>query len=133
MKKIAYWVLAGLLAAFMLYSGGIKVLQDKEQLLTMMAWVEDMPMPLVRTIGVLELLGAAGLILPRLTGIAPVLAVAAAAGLAVIQVGGLVTHLSRGETGDIGLNIALLIVAAATAWLALDRRPRPAPAHEQPA
>ncbi|HTF07611.1 MAG TPA: DoxX family protein [Asanoa sp.] len=42
-------------------------------------------------------LGAAGLILPPLTGIAPALAVAAAIGLALIQVGGIVLHLSRGE------------------------------------
>jgi hypothetical protein len=75
-------------------------------------------MPLVRTIGVLEVLGAAGLILPPLTGIAPGLAIAAAAGLVLIQVGGIIVHLSRGEAGQIGLNIALLVAAAVTAWLA---------------
>ncbi|GAA4448335.1 DoxX family protein [Phytohabitans houttuyneae] len=83
----------------------------------MMGWVDRIPMPVVRTIGVLEVLGAAGLILPPLTGIAAWLAVAAAVGLALIQVGGIVVHLSRNEARLIGLNITLLAAAAAAAWL----------------
>jgi hypothetical protein len=74
-------------------------------------------LPLVKTIGVLEILGAAGLILPPLTGIAPGLAIAAATGLALIQVGGIALHLSRGEARLIGLNIVLLAAAVAAAWL----------------
>jgi phage-related minor tail protein len=74
-------------------------------------------MPLVRTIGVLEVLGAIGLILPPLTGIAVWLAIAAAVGLVLIQVGGIVVHVSRGEGRLIGLNIGLLVAAAAAAWL----------------
>ena len=116
--ELAYWVVAALLAAFYLYAGGKKVAQSQEQLQPMMGWVDTIPMPVVRTIGVLEVLGAAGLILPPLTGIAPWLAVAAAIGLVLIQAGGIVVHLSRGEARVIGLNIALLVTAAATAWLA---------------
>jgi len=116
--EIAYWIVAALLAVFYLYAGGKKVAQSREQLQPMMGWVDRVPMPLVRTIGVLEVLGAAGLILPPLTGIAPGLAIAAAVGLVLIQVGGIIVHLSRGEAGQIGLNIALLVVAAVTAWLA---------------
>ncbi|GID97346.1 DoxX family protein [Amorphoplanes digitatis] len=117
--EIAYWITAALLAAFYLYAGGMKVARSQEQLQPMMGWVDTVPMPLVRTIGTLELLGAAGLILPPLTGIAPWLAVAAAIGLALIQVGGIAVHLSRGEARLIGLNIALLVAAVATAWLGI--------------
>ncbi|MEU0559417.1 DoxX family protein [Dactylosporangium sp. NPDC006015] len=116
--EIAYWIVGGLLAVFYLYAGGKKTTQSQERLLPMMGWVDRVPMPLVRTIGVLEVLGAAGLILPRLTGIAPWLAVAAAAGLVLIQVGGIAVHLSRGEARLIGLNIGLLVAAAAAVWLA---------------
>jgi hypothetical protein len=116
--EIAYWIVAGLLAVFYLYAGGTKVIQSREQLLPMMAWVDSTPMPLVRTIGVLEILGALGLILPPLFGIAPGLAIAAAIGLALIQIGGIVVHLSRGEAKVIGLNIGLLVAAAVTVWLA---------------
>jgi hypothetical protein len=114
---IAYWIVAALLAAFYLYAGGKKAVQSREQLLPMMGWVDRTPMPLVRTIGALEVLGAAGLILPPLTGIAPWLAVAAAVGLVLIQVGGIVVHVSRGEARMIGLNIVLLVLAAVAAWL----------------
>lgn len=115
--EIAYWIVAGLLAVFYLYAGGKKVVQSQQQLLPMMGWVDTVPMPLVRTIGVLEVLGSIGLILPPLTGVAPALAVAAAIGLVLIQVGGIVVHVRRGEARLIGLNIALLVAAAAAAWL----------------
>lgn len=117
--EIAYWIVAGLLAVFYLYAGGKKVAQDQETLAPMMAWAGTaVPMPGVRVIGGLELLGAAGLILPPLTGIAPALAVAAAIGLTVLQVLATGFHVTRRETKDIWLNLVLLAWAAATAWLA---------------
>ncbi|MFC5064877.1 DoxX family protein [Actinomycetospora atypica] len=115
---VAYWIVAGLLAAFYLYAGGKKVAQSREQLASMMGWVDTVPMPAVRAIGVVELLGAAGLVLPPLTGIAPGLAVAAAAGFVVLQVPATALHLVRGEGNVIGLNVVLLVVAAAATWLA---------------
>src|ERR1019366_9737521 len=101
-----------------LYSGALKVLRSPDQLRPMMAWVDAMPLRFVRTIGVLEVLGALGLILPPLTGIAPALALAAAIGLVLIQVGAISLHLSRGETKVIPLNVVLLILAGAAVWLA---------------
>jgi hypothetical protein len=115
--KVAYWIVAGLLALLYLYSGGIKAVRSKDQLRPMMAWVDSMPLRLVRVIGVLEVLGALGLILPPLTGIAEWLALAAAVGFVGIQIGGITLHVRRGETKVIGLNIALLLMAAAAAWL----------------
>jgi hypothetical protein len=115
---IAYWIVAGLLALFYLYAGGLKVARSQEQLRPMMGWVDRVPMRLVRVIGVLEILGALGLILPPLTGIAVALALVAAIGLVLIQVGGIVTHVSRGEVKVLGLNIALLILAGVAVWLA---------------
>ena len=116
---IAYWIVAGLLALFYLYAGGIKVLQSREKLRPMMGWVDSVPMGFVRTIGVLEVLGAIGLILPPLTGIAPWLALGAAIGLGLVQIGGIILHLSRGEVKVIGLNIVLLVVAGLAVWLAI--------------
>ncbi|TQS46110.1 DoxX family protein [Cryptosporangium phraense] len=116
--EIAYWIVAGLLAVFYLYAGGQKVLRSQDQLRPMMGWVDQVGMPLTRTIGVLEVLGAIGLILPPLTGIAAWLAVAAAIGLVLVQAGGIVTHLLRGEVKVIGLNVVLLALAAVAAWLA---------------
>ncbi|MGV9712151.1 DoxX family protein [Gordonia sp. NPDC003424] len=116
---IAYWIVAALLAVFYLYSGGLKLIRSQEQLQPMMAWAGTaIPMPGVRAIGAIEVLGAIGLILPPLTGIAPVLALCAAIGFVALQVLATGFHLSRGETKQIGLNIGLIVVAAVTVWLA---------------
>jgi len=115
---ITYWILAGLVALFSAYSGVVKVVRSKEQLRPMMGWVDTVPLPVTRAIGVLEVLGALGLILPPLTGIAPWSAVAAAVGLVLVQVGAIALHLSRGETKVIGLNVVLLILAGVLVWLA---------------
>ena len=115
---VAYWIVAALLASLYLYSGGLKVLRSPDQLRPMMGWIDAMPLRLVRTIGVLEVLGALGLILPPLTGIAPVVALAAATGLVLIQVGGISLHLSRDEIKVLWLNVTLLVLAGAEIWLA---------------
>jgi hypothetical protein len=115
--RVAYWIVAALLALFYLYAGGIKVARSRDQLRPMMGWVDSVPLRLLRTIGVLEVLGALGLILPPLTGVAAPLALAAAAGLALIQVGGISLHLRRGEAAVIWLNIVLLALAGVAIWL----------------
>jgi len=53
---VAYWIIAGLLALLYLYSGGLKVLRSPDQLRPMMGWVDTVPLRLLRTIGVLEIL-----------------------------------------------------------------------------
>ncbi|MFJ6069839.1 DoxX family protein [Streptomyces sp. NPDC093065] len=115
--NVAYWLVAGLLAAFYLYGGGLKLVRSRERLRPMMAWVDSTPMPAVRAVGLLEVLGAAGLVLPPLTGVAPVLAAAAAVGFVVLQVGATAVHLRMGDR-RVALNLTLLATAAVTARLA---------------
>ncbi|SRR6266545_5243371 len=95
----------------------MKVVQSRERLRPMMAWVDSTPMPAVRAIGVIEVLGAIGLILPPLTRIAPWLALAAAIGFVVLQIGATRVHLTRGDR-QVALNITLILAAAVTIWLA---------------
>lgn len=116
--ELAYWIVAGLLAVFYLYAGGKKAVQSKERLAPMMGWADTVPMGLVRGIGAVEILGAAGLVLPPLTGVAPVLAPVAALGLVLLQVLATGLHVSRGELKETGLNAALIVLAAVAAWLA---------------
>ncbi|WP_399887236.1 DoxX family protein [Streptomyces sp. BBFR51] len=115
--NVAYWIVAALLAAFYLYGGGVKVVRSRERLRPMMAWVDSVPMPAVRAVGLVEVLGAAGLLLPPLTGVAPWLALAAAVGFVVLQIGATGVHLRLGDR-QVALNITLLTTAAVTAWLA---------------
>ena len=76
------WVLAIALAGIFVSSGVMKLIVPRERLIERTPYVEDLPHSLVLTIGVLEVLGAAGLLLPGLLGIAPILVPLAAAGLA---------------------------------------------------
>ena len=114
---VAYLILAGLLALFYAYGGGLKLVRSRDRLRPMMAWVDRMPMAAVRALGVVELAGAAGLVLPPVTGLAAWLAAVAAAGLVVLQLGALRVHLTS-EDRQVGLNLVLLVTAAATTWLA---------------
>jgi uncharacterized membrane protein len=70
----------------------------------------------VRTIGVLEILGGVGLLLPAVTGVATVLVPLAAVGLALLMVGAAATHRRRGELPMIGINAVLLLLAVVVAW-----------------
>ncbi|PWI43382.1 DoxX family protein [Streptomyces sp. ICBB 8177] len=115
--NIAYWIVASLLALFYAYAGTLKVTRTRDQLRPMMAWVDRVPLPAVRTLGAVEILGAAGLTLPPLTGIAPTLASAAAIGFVLLQIGAVAVHLTI-EDRRIALNAALTTTAAVAVWLA---------------
>jgi predicted PurR-regulated permease PerM len=64
----------------------------------------------------MELLGAVGLILPAMTGIAPILTPLAAAGLAVMMLLAALTHVRRKEPSGIALTVVLLALAVVIAW-----------------
>ncbi|MEV8092650.1 DoxX family protein [Streptomyces nigra] len=115
--NIAYWIVAGLLALFYFYAGTLKVIRSRDQLRPMMAWVDRIPLPALRALGTVEVLGAAGLVLPPLTGTAPWLASAAAIGFVFLQTGAIAVHLTGGDR-RITLNVGLIVTAAVTAWLA---------------
>ncbi|MGW7130598.1 sigma-70 family RNA polymerase sigma factor [Streptomyces bobili] len=79
-------------------------------------WAADFSPATVRFIGIVELAAALGLILPALTGKAPVLTPLAATGLAVVMLLAAVTHARRKENGAMALNTVLLTLAALVAW-----------------
>ena len=71
--NIALWIAAGLLAVAFLAAGLAKLVQPREKLASNMGWVEDFSDGPVKLIGLLEVLGAVGLILPAITKIVPIL------------------------------------------------------------
>jgi uncharacterized membrane protein YphA (DoxX/SURF4 family) len=117
--SVTIWVLQILLALAFLGAGVTKLTQPRQRLATSMGWVEDFSDPAVRTIGALEVLGALGLLLPAVTGVATMLVPVAAVGLAALMVGAALTHRRRGELPMIGLNAVLLLLAVVVAWARL--------------
>lgn len=115
------WILQVLLALLFGIAGGMKVTQPKSKITANpnMAWANDFTETQIKGIGVLEVLGAIGLILPAITNILPQLTGLAGLGLALIMVGAIVVHYRRGETSAIVINVVLLVMAAAVAYLRL--------------
>jgi uncharacterized membrane protein YphA (DoxX/SURF4 family) len=111
------WVVAGVLALAFLASGLMKLTQPKDRLSAGgMDWTEDFSPGRIRAIGLLEALGAIGLVLPGLTGIATVLVPLAASGLVLIMLGAAITHVRRHEPQMIVINLVLGAAALVVAW-----------------
>jgi uncharacterized membrane protein YphA (DoxX/SURF4 family) len=114
--NVFLWIVQiGLAAAFVL-AGVMKATQPKEKLASNLPWVEDFSAGTVRLIGVAELLGGIGLILPAATGIAPILTPIAATCLAVVMVLAAITHIRRKEPSGVAVNAVLLLLCAFVAW-----------------
>lgn len=107
---IAVWVASGLLALANLGAGFMKLTTPKDTLGERMAWAKDFSAPSIKLIAIAEVLGAIALIVPPLTGIVPILAPIAAVGLAILQIGAIVTHVRLGEKAIIP-NIVILLLA----------------------
>jgi uncharacterized membrane protein YphA (DoxX/SURF4 family) len=115
--NVVLWIVAGLLAVAFLAAGLMKLTQPKKKLADSgMGWTEDFSDGAVKGIGALEVLGAAGLILPAALDIVPVLVPIAATGLALLMLGAAVTHARRKESTNIVVNVVLLALAAFVAW-----------------
>jgi putative oxidoreductase len=115
--NIGLWVAQVLLAAFYFYAGFNKLSQPIEALGAMgMGFVLVVPELLTRFIGLAELLGAAGLILPAATRIMPRLTPLAALGLSIIQVLAIGFHISRGEVMVLPMNLVLLALSLFVLW-----------------
>lgn len=122
--NVVAWVLQVVLALIFLLSGTLKMVRTRPQLMgSGMAYIEDFSAGTVKTIGALEFLAGLGLILPAVTGIAPVLVGYAAAGLALLMIGAVITHVRRKEPQGIGVTAVLLVLAAVLAWARLGPYP----------
>ena len=112
----ALWMAAGVLAVAFVATGLMKLTQSKAVLTTKVGWVEDYSPAQIKAIGAVEILGAMGLIVPGLLGVATALVPLAALGLALIMVGAAVTHIRRGERALLVLNLVLFALAVFVAW-----------------
>jgi uncharacterized membrane protein YphA (DoxX/SURF4 family) len=105
------WILQGFLAAVFLATGLTKLTQPRRKMAAgPMSWAAQVTDRQFRAIGVVEVLGAVGLILPAALKIAPVLTPIAAVGLALTMIAAVLTHLQLGEADRIGPAIVLFLL-----------------------
>lgn len=122
--NIALWVIQALLAFAFFAAGAMKLGSSMDDLATNgMNFVTYTPEMVVRFIGLSEVLGALGLILPSALRIQPKLTPIAAALLAVVMLLALGTHAAHGEMEAFAPNVVLGALCAFVAWGRLSKAP----------
>ena len=114
--KTALWIAQGALALAFLAAGIMKLTMPLADLNDSMAWTADVPGTLVRLIGIAELFGALGLVLPSITRIRPRLTPLAAAALALVMGLATILHAARGEFSMLPATLVLGAGLAFVAW-----------------
>jgi uncharacterized membrane protein YphA (DoxX/SURF4 family) len=111
------WTLQIVLALVFAAAGTVKLIRPRDRLPeTLGGWVHDFPAPLLKLLGLAELLGAVGLILAPLVRIAPILTPVAASGMLLTMIGAIVIHARQREYPNVAINVLLAIMAGVIAW-----------------
>lgn len=114
--NIALWTVQGLLAASFLMAGVMKAAQPIEVVVESIPSLASTPEGLIRFIGISEIAGALGLLIPSIFRFKPFLTVWAALGLALVMVLAVGFHAVRAEWQSVGVNVILLLLALFIAW-----------------
>jgi uncharacterized membrane protein YphA (DoxX/SURF4 family) len=111
--NVVVWIASGMLAALFVMAGLMKLTKSKAQLVEnpQMSWATDFSPGVLKLIGVAEVAGAIGLILPGALDIATWLVPAAAIGLVLLMIGAAITHARRHERPNVAINLILLAIA----------------------
>ena len=112
--QIAFWIVAAVTALFALAVGTLKVVRSTDGLVGIgMHWTENFSSAQIKSIGVLEIIAAVGIIVPALTGIAPLLSPIAALCWLALLIGAIVVHTRRKESAVPAIVASLLAIATA--------------------
>lgn len=122
---LALWIVAGVVATAFAAGGIAKLVLPKDKIATAPggAWVVGFGPGAVRALGVVDILAAAGLVLPAAFGVAPVLVPLAAVGVVLLMAGAVIVRLRYGGAGAIPADLAYLAVALFVAWGRLGPQP----------
>lgn len=118
--NIVLWIIQILLALLFLFAGGTKLVLSAEQMQSMASPNQvNLPILFIRFLGVVEVLGALGLVLPGLLRIKKGLTPLAAIGLTIVMIGAVIITIA----GDgIVMSITPIIVLVLCALVAYGRR-----------
>jgi hypothetical protein len=114
--RVALWTIQGVLAALFLFAGGFKLALP----LAALAKVSPLPAPFLKFIGLCEVTGAIGLILPGVLRIRTGLTPLAAAGLVIIMIGATIVTVA---VQGVSAAAFPFVVGALAATVAYGRRP----------
>lgn len=114
--NITLWIGQIMLAAMFIMAGLWKTTTPLQELSTSLPLATEVPEALVRFIGISELLGGLGLLLPGILRVKPILTPCAALGLVIIMILAMFYHISKGELAAVGINFALGALASFVAW-----------------
>ena len=112
--NLALWIIQALLAALFLFAGGIKLVMPMEEMMKQMPIA--LPGWFVLFTGIVEVLGAVGLILPWLLGIRPGLTPLAAAGLVIVMIGATVYTFAAGQIASALIPLVVGVLCAFVAY-----------------
>ena len=114
--RVSLWSTQALIFLAFGSAGLVKLLTPIPQLAAMMPWTGEHSEAFVRFIGLVDLAGGIGILLPAATRILPRLTVLAALGCTLLQISAIVFHVSRGEAVFTPLNFVLLALAVFVLW-----------------
>jgi hypothetical protein len=114
--RASLWVAQSLIFLAFGLAGLMKVFMSIPELASMWPWTGEMPAPVVRILGLIDLAGGVGVLIPALTRIKPDLTVLAALGCIALQICAMVFHVSRGEIAATPVNLVLLALAIFIFW-----------------
>ena len=112
------WVVQCISATIFGISGLLKLVTPKDILEEKIGWLRDYSALTVRFIGLCELLGAIGLVVPMALDIFPIFTPIAATGLVIIMLLGARAHLIRKEYKKISVDLLFFVLAL---FIAIER------------
>ena len=113
------WIIQTLLAAFFIMPGFGKISNSKQKHIEEGHLKEENSIIPIRLLGILELLGCIGIIVPWLTGIIPILTPITAACFCLIMLSGIVVHIKKKEYKMLPMLVVVFILAALVAYYRL--------------
>lgn len=114
--NIALWIVAGIFGVAYVAGGIVKLTMPYEKYAAKLGWPEDFTPGKVRFMGVVEVLGGIGLVLPGLVDVAPVLVPVAASGMALYMAGAITERIRRGEYKELLGDLIFLAAMIFIAW-----------------
>ncbi len=123
---LTLWAAQVALAVSFVWAAAMKLFQPIQLLATMWPWTGEVPVAVVKFTGIIDLLGALGLILPSLLAIKPKLTPIAALSIIALMISASIFHITRGEVSVVGVNIMFASVAVFVAWGRIKQVPIPA-------